>query len=111
MDMQHTMKTLQTNLTKLMNCPNDTSSMRKLSTCIGCSDSYIQKLMSNKIDPSLSKLTAISNYFDIPVHVLLDDSCEYSIEIYEIIRELESLPKKSLDAVLTLVQLLNKQNK
>lgn len=40
--------------------------MRTLSLDIGKSESYIQKVMDNKMNPTLDTLSDIARYFDIP---------------------------------------------
>lgn len=41
------------------------TSMRSLGTCIGASDSYIEKIVSGKAKPSIDKLDDIGEYFEI----------------------------------------------
>ena len=47
-------------LRKLFGC-----SCKQLSELIGCDSSYISKVENGRIIPSLDKLIAIANYFDI----------------------------------------------
>ena len=44
---------------------DETTSMRNLSTSIGASDSFIQKILTEKANPSLDKIDLISEYFDV----------------------------------------------
>ena len=58
-------KTLLNNINQLMHAHN--VSMRQLSCDIGCSDSYIQKLMAEEMDPSLDTLINISLRFHVSI--------------------------------------------
>ena len=55
---------IRENLTYMLNNDENTS-MRNLSTSIGASDSFIQKILTEKANPSLDKIDSISEYFDI----------------------------------------------
>lgn len=102
------LKTLHANIIKLLNEPDNTYSMRGLSTAIERSEGYIQKLLMGKFTPSLDTLVDISNYFNIPIWALLIDG-KFSCQLIQHINtELFTLPRDSLSLVLELVILLNK---
>ena len=54
---------IRENITYMIN-NDETTSMRNLSTSIGASDSFIQKILTEKANPSLEKIDLISEYFD-----------------------------------------------
>ena len=55
---------IRENITYMINS-DETTSMRNLSTSIGASDSFIQKILTEKANPSLDKIDLISEYFDV----------------------------------------------
>lgn len=64
--MQHkkSSEIIRENLTYMLN-QEGTPSMRNLSTSIGTSDSYIQKILNQERTPSLDKIDSISEFFDV----------------------------------------------
>ena len=62
--MQHkkSSEIIRENLTYMLN-QEGTPSMRNLSTSIGTSDSYIQKILNQERTPSLDKIDSISEFF------------------------------------------------
>ncbi|MCM1468671.1 MAG: helix-turn-helix domain-containing protein [Alistipes sp.] len=70
--------------------------LKSLSQKIGASDSYMHKVMSGLCTPTLEKLISISNYFEIPVTVLLTPHDELSQDIQIISENLKKLPPEAL---------------
>ena len=64
--MQHkkSSEIIRENLTYML-IQEGTPSMRNLSTSIGTSDSYIQKILNQERTPSLDKIDSISEFFDV----------------------------------------------
>lgn len=88
MDTKNLHEILEKNINYLMsNEDNHAPSMRYLSTCIGASDSYIHKILSDGKFPSLEKLQQIANHYDIEPWLLLYDS--KNKDMLSIIRLLE----------------------
>ena len=102
-------KTLLNNINQLMHSHN--VSMRQLSCDIGCSDSYIQKLMAEEMDPSLDTLIHISQRFQVPLSSLFEKDVLRSAMHREVDTYLFSFSDKELDAVLTLSKSIASRNK
>ena len=67
-------ETLENNINSLMLDEDSlTPSMRYLSTCIGASEGYIQKILNSDHFPSIEKLLQIADYYDIEPWMLLYD--------------------------------------
>lgn len=82
------------NINNLMNTDqNQTSSMRNISTCIGASGNYIQNILSGSTSPSIRKLIAIANYFDIEPWMLLVDYNNGGEEMASLLNLISSCPK------------------
>lgn len=98
----------QANLNKLL--LENHLSMRTLSLDIGKSESYIQKVMDNKISPPLDTLVAIAEYFHIPFAALFSQGTD-SMEIQIINDKLRQLPTDTLLLLLQIAEkLLNSSN-
>lgn len=103
---------IETNLNALMNKEqNHAPSMRYLSTCIGASSGYIQKILSSDSLPSLDKLEAISEHYDVEVWTLLYDYSDGKRDILPIIQQLNRLPENELPVVSKYLDFLISQNK
>ena len=94
-------KTYRTNIQNLLN--KSGISMRELSLAIDATPCYIQKMMACKYDPSMDKLYAIAQYFDVPVASLFieDNSIIQEIDTY-----LVYLDNAHLEVVLNLTKQL-----
>ncbi len=101
----------ESNLTELMNHEqNHAPSMRYLSTCIGASGGYIQKMLTSDSLPSLDKLEAISEHYDVEVWSLLYDYSNQQKQILPIIQQLNRLPEEEFPVVAQYLQFLIDQN-
>ncbi len=88
------------NLTQLMNNEqNHIPSMRYLSTCMGKTDSYTQKIVSGKSFPSMKMLLEIANHYEVEPWTLLFDSNEKGEEFMKILKELSACSKESLPSI------------
>lgn len=98
------------NLIQLMNQEqNHSPSMRYLSTCIGTSAGYIQKINSGKAFPSCEKLLALTNHYEVePWTLLFDTKC--NSELLAVLIELNSCPQDMLPIIKSYIQYL-KNNK
>jgi len=94
-------KILKKNIQNLIN--KSGISMRKLSLAIDATPCYIQQMMVDKFDPSMDKLYAIANFFDVPVASLFidDNSLIQEIDTY-----LVYLDDAHLEVVLNLTKQL-----
>lgn len=93
-------KIIVNNINTLMNDPkNSTPSMRYLSTCIGANESYIQKITSGTALPSLDKLVAIANHFEIDTWTLLFDNTKNAEVRLEVIELLSKCPNNMLPVI------------
>lgn len=101
----------ESNITELMNHEqNHAPSMRYLSTCIGASGGYIQKMLTSNSLPSLDKLEAISEHYDVEVWSLLYDYSGRQKQFLPIIQKLGQLPDEEFPAVSQYLQFLIGQN-
>lgn len=101
----------ESNLTELMNHEqNHAPSMRYLSTCIGASGGYIQKMLTSDSLPSLEKLEAIGEHYDVEVWSLLYDYSNQQKQILPIIQQLNRLPEEEFPVVAQYLQFLIDQN-
>lgn len=89
---------IRENLTYMLNNDENTS-MRNLSTSIGASDSFIQKILTEKANPSLDKIDSISEYFDIESWEMFYNFRKDSPEMLPIMQQLQKLPPSALPAV------------
>ncbi|MBR6666445.1 MAG: helix-turn-helix transcriptional regulator [Lachnospiraceae bacterium] len=94
-------KILKKNIQNLIN--KSGISMRKLSLAIDATPCYIQQMMVDKFDPSMDKLYAIANFFDVPVASLFIDD---NALIQEIDTYLVYLDDAHLEVVLNLTKQL-----
>jgi transcriptional regulator with XRE-family HTH domain len=101
---------IQTNLNTLMEQDMNTS-MRNLSTCIGASDGYIQKIMSGNSLPSLDKLEDISEHYEVELWSLLYDYGDDKHQILPIIQQINRLPVDEIPVVAKYLEFLIEQNK
>lgn len=101
----------ETNLNELMNNEqNHAPSMRYLSTCIGASGGYIQKILSSDSMPSIDKLEAISDHYDVEAWMLLYDYADHEKQILPILQQLNKLPEEEFPVVAQYLQFLIDQN-
>ena len=96
---------IQQNILLLLNDPQNGPSMRNLSSNIDCSDSYIQKVLSGKICPSLNVLRKISNYYDIPLESLITPNTAHSLEVQKIQKSLPSVSEGTLRIISEIIEL------
>ena len=96
------------NLTYMIN-NDETTSMRNLSTSIGASDSFIQKILTEKANPSLEKLDSISEYFSVESWELLYNFRKDNAEMLSIMQQLQELPSSALPMVKEFLNFLQKQ--
>ena len=96
---------LEHNICSLMlneECP--TPSMRYLSTCIGDSKGYIQKILNSDYFPSVEKLIQIADYYDIEPWMLLYD-CKDK-DILSILQALEKCPAELFPTIISYIEFL-----
>lgn len=99
------------NLNSLMsNEQNHIPSMRYLSTCIGASSGYIQKILSNKNSPSFEKMQEIADHYDVEAWTLLCDLNGRSKQMLPIIQQINKCPTDMLPAIEAYIKFLSKQN-
>lgn len=97
------------NLIQLMNKEQSHApSMRYLSTCIGTSAGYIQKINSGKAFPSCEKLLALANHYEVEPWTLLFDK-KQDEELYEVILELSSCPRDMMPVIKSYIEYLKNQ--
>lgn len=97
------------NLNQLINQEqNHSPSMRYLSTCIGTSAGYIQKINSGKAFPSCEKLLALANHYEIEPWTLLFDAKQNS-ELLDIIVELNTCPRDMLPVIKSYIEYIKNQ--
>ena len=85
-------------------CESHNVSMRQLSCDIGCSDSYIQKLMAEEMDPSLDTLINISQRFHVPLLSLFEKDVLRSAVHQEVDSYLVKFDDTQLNALLVLLK-------
>lgn len=100
-------ETLKKNLLKLITENN--ISMRKLSSDLDCSASYIQKIIDGQFSPSIEKVYAIADYFGVPATALLWEE-NTSSTIQEIDTLLIQLRPEQQELVLNLVRQLSQKD-
>lgn len=98
--MQHkkSSEIIRENLTYMLN-QEGTPSMRNLSTSIGTSDSYIQKILNKKTSPSLDKIDSISEFFDIESWEMFYNFRKDRPEMLTIMQQLNNLSPALLPTV------------
>lgn len=101
---------IRENLTYMLNNEENTS-MRNLSTSIGASDSFIQKILTEKANPSLDKIDLISEYFDVESWEMFYNFRKDSPEMLSIMQQLQKLPASALPAVKAYLDFLLEQCK
>lgn len=99
---------IRENITYMINNDENTS-MRNLSTSIGASDSFIQKILTEKANPSLDKLDLISEYFDIESWEMLYNFRKDNSDMLSILQQLQKLPSSALPIVKEYLDFLQKQ--
>ena len=99
---------IRENLTYMIN-NDETTSMRNLSTSIGASDSFIQKILTEKANPSLEKLDSIGEYFSVESWELLYNFRKDNAEMLSIMQQLQELPSSALPMVKEFLNFLQKQ--
>ncbi len=75
------------------------SSMRNLSTSIGASDSYVQKIINSDANPSLDKVDSISEFFDVNSWEMFYDAENDENDNLAIIQLLNRMPSAMLPVV------------
>lgn len=100
---------IRENLTYMLNS-DETTSMRNLSTSIGASDSFIQKILTEKANPSLDKLDSISEYFSIESWEMLYNFRKDNPDMLSIMQQLKELPPSALPVVKEFLAFLQKQH-
>ena len=86
---------IRENITYMIN-NDETTSMRNLSTRIGASDSFIQKILTEKANPSLEKIDLISEYFDVESWEMLYNFRKDNNDMLSILQMLQKLPASSM---------------
>lgn len=100
MDKKELHNVFESNLSSLMSQEdNHIPSMRYLSTCIGASESYIQKLLNTDSFPSFEKMVAISEHYGIDPWMLLFDYGEHSKHILALIQMISQCPPELIPAI------------
>ena len=78
MDKKVSLQIVANNLVQLLNDPKYGISMHKLSTELGRSGNYIQKIISDQSAITINALNDISDYFDVPLWTFFIDHKEPS---------------------------------
>ena len=99
---------IRENITYMIN-NDETTSMRNLSTSIGASDSFIQKILTEKANPSLEKIDLISEYFDVESWEMLYNFRKDNNDMLSILQMLQKLPASSMPVVKEFLAFLLKQ--
>lgn len=99
---------IRENITYMIN-NDETTSMRNLSTSIGASDSFIQKILTEKANPSLEKIDLISEYFDVESWEMLYNFRKDNNDMLSILQMLQKLPDSSMPVVKEFLAFLLKQ--
>ena len=89
---------IRENITYMIN-NDETTSMRNLSTSIGASDSFIQKILTEKANPSLEKIDLISEYFDVESWEMLYNFRKDNNDMLSILQMLQKLPASSMPEI------------
>lgn len=76
-------------------------SLRQLSTDIGCSESYIQKVFSKKIKLSLKTIERIADRYEVPASSLFQENMQKTEKIREIVDYLVTFDDSKLSAILS----------
>ncbi len=84
--------------------------MRKLSTELGYSSGYIQKIVDRKRGLTLDTLNEISNYFDIPIWTFFIDHSNPSDKALLISELLSGLSDEALNVIFYFVQFIAKND-
>lgn len=84
-------------------------SLRQLSTDIGCSESYMQKVVSKKIALTLETIGLIADRYQVHPSSLLRNDMKESEKIRQIVDYLITFDDPKLDAFLTLSQVMTSQ--
>ena len=82
--------------------------MRKLSTELGRSGNYIQKILSKQSSLTIDALNDISEYFDVPTWTFFIDHEESSGKCMLISEYLSGLSDEALDTILCFVKYIAK---
>lgn len=110
MDKDNMLQIIYSNLARLLDDPERGVSMRKLSTELGYSSNYIQKIVDRKRCLTLDTLNEISNYFDIPIWTFFIDHKEPSGKCRLITEYLSGLSDEALNTILCFVQFIAKKD-
>ena len=110
MDKKASLQIVYDNLVQLLNDPKYGISMRKLSTELGRSGNYIQKLISDQSAITIDALNDISDYFDVPLWTFFIDHKEPSGKCRLITEHLSGLSDEALNTILCFVQFIAKND-
>lgn len=110
MDKDNLFQIIYSNLTRLLNDQERGVSMRKLSTELGYSSGYIQKIMNRKTALTFDTLNEISNYFDIPIWTFFLEHTDPSNKVLLIRELLSGLSNDALDVIFYFVQFIAKND-
>ncbi|MCD8132838.1 MAG: hypothetical protein LUE19_03175 [Clostridiales bacterium] len=97
------------NLLALLN-QDEQSSMRNLSTSIGASDSYVQKIITSDANPSLDKIDSISEFFDVNSWELFYDAENDERENLATIQLLNRMPSAMLPVIKHYIEYLQQES-
>ena len=110
MDKNNMPQIIYSNLARLLDDPEHGVSMRKLSTELGYSSGYIQKIVDRKRGLTLDTLNEISNYFDIPIWTFFIDHSNPSDKALLISELLSGLSDEALNVIFYFVQFIAKND-
>ncbi len=79
-------------------------SMRQLSSNVGFSDSYMQKVLNGSTTPSLDALLKLANYYDVHISSLLHEDMQRTEKIRRVNDYLVTFDDNALNTVLTLLE-------
>lgn len=96
------------NITTLLNQKTSVS-MRQLSQKINASESYIQKIMAGKTNPSLDKIDSIGEYFHLQAWELFYDYEEAASDCLAILQIIHRLPPALLPHIKEYINFVLKQ--
>ena len=86
-------------------------SMRQLSSNVGFSDSYMQKVLNGTTLPSLSALLKLSNYYGVHISSLLHEDMPRTETIRKVNDYLITFDEDALKTVLTLLETFEPKSK
>lgn len=99
----------ETNINSLMSSDDThTPSMRHLSTSIGASESYMQKILNTNSFPSIEKLQQIAQHYGVDPWMLLYDYNQK--DMLSVIQLLEQCPPELFPTISKYIEFLLEQN-